>query len=249
MIKAVLYDVGGTLHTIEKTDGGERFCGLVIERLRDYGIELPITKEALAPLLHANAEAYKAMTEKTLRELPQANIWNDWYLRDFSIGRERLAPIAEELSFLYDYARLKLKRRDGMTETLARIHELGYRQGIISNIISNSFVPHILNEYGIAGYMSCVLCSQGVGMRKPDPAIFRLAAERLELAPRELCYVGDTISRDLIGARRAELGAVVLIDNPAVAHRDAKVVGYWEPDARIHTFSELLPLLGGEHTL
>ena len=40
--------------------------------------------------------------------------------------------------------------------------------------------------------------------------------------------VGDTISRDVLGARNAHLGLVVRIDNPSIAHRDAAFMG---PDA------------------
>ena len=44
----------------------------------------------------------------------------------------------------------------------------------------------------------------------------------------ETGYVGDTISRDVLGSRNAGLGLCVRIENPSIAHRDAAFRG---PDA------------------
>lgn len=111
--------------------------------------------------------------------------------------------MAEELSFLYDYERPRVMRRPNLKETLERLRGMGLRLGLISNIISTSVAPHFLDEYGIRDLMDCVVLSSITGIRKPNPAIFRAAEAELGLAPSELAYVGDTISRDVIGTRNA----------------------------------------------
>lgn len=229
MISTLLFDLGGTLHSvIRKEDSMRRFAGRLIRRLGDYGIVLDTTPEQLAVSLHENAEAYKHLSEQTLTELPPAQIWNEYYLKEFRIGEDRLAPIAEELSFLYDYDRLTLMRKPRLAETIGTLHDMGIRMGVVSNIISTSLVPHMLNEYGIAQYMECVVMSSAVGVRKPDPRIFEIALETMGAAARETGYVGDTISRDVLGARNAGLGLAVRLNNPSIAHRDAAFTG---PDA------------------
>ncbi len=40
-----------------------------------------------------------------------------------------------------------------------------------------------------------------VGLEKPDPAIYRLAAERLALPPRDIVMVGDNFERDVRPAK------------------------------------------------
>lgn len=50
-----------------------------------------------------------------------------------------------------------------------------------------------------------LVASGEVGAAKPDPRIFKLAAERLGVAPNEACYVGDRLHTDAIGATRAGL--------------------------------------------
>ena len=60
MITTVLFDLGGTLHSvIKKADSMPRFAERLIRRLSDYGIEIDTTPEALAVTLHENSEVYK----------------------------------------------------------------------------------------------------------------------------------------------------------------------------------------------
>ena len=246
MITTLLFDLGGTLHSvIRKEDSMRRYTERLIRRLSDYGIVLDTTPERLAVSLHENAEAYKHSTEQTLIELPAAKIWNEYYLREFHIGEDRLAPIAEELSFLYDYDRLTLMRKTRLKETIETLHDMGVRMGIVSNIISTSLVPHLLNEYGIAQYMECIVMSSATGIRKPDPRIFAIAMEEMGVTAEETGYVGDTISRDVVGARNAHLGLVVRLDNPSIAHRDAAYKGPDAPQADyvIHELYELPEIL------
>lgn len=229
MISTLLFDLGGTLHSVKRVKGDDvRFAERLIRRLSDYGIELETVPEALATSLYENGEAYKHRGERDLTELDQATIWNDFYLKEYHIGRDRLRPIAEELSFLYDYERVRNLRKPFLRETIRALSEAGIRMGIVSNIISTSLVPHVLIEYGISEYMECIVMSSETGIRKPDPRIFKIALDRMGVTAEETGYVGDTISRDVLGARNAHLGLVVRIDNPSIAHRDAAFMG---PDA------------------
>ena len=64
------------------------------------------------------------------------------------------------------------------------------------------------------------------------------------LKPEELCYVGDTISRDVIGTRNAGWAMMIQIRNPSIAHRDAGLEhsGYM-PDALIEDLAEIPSVL------
>lgn len=249
MIKAVLFDLGGTLHTSDSPSGREVwFARRILDRLEDYGICLETTAEELSARLGVNAEEYKRRTEVDLREYPAAEIWSEWYLKEYGLTREQLEPMAEELSFLYDYERPRIMRRPHLTETLERLRAMGLRMGVVSNIISTSVVPHFLREYGIDGYMNCVVTSCGTGIRKPDPGIFRVAEREMNLAPQELAYVGDTISRDVRGVRNAGWRLMIQIRNPGVAHRDKGLEdsGY-HPDYLIEDLAEIPAIIAGEN--
>ena len=249
MIRGILFDLGGTLHTGSIPPGRDVwFAQRLLTRLSDYGIDLPVTPEELAAKLPVNSEIYKHESEQTLRELPPAEIWNDYYLREYGIGRERLAPIAEELSFLYDYERPRVMRRPHLHETMETLRGMGLKMGVISNIISRSVVPHFLEEYDVARFMDCVITSAATGIRKPSPEIFRVAERALGLKPEELAYVGDTISRDVRGTRNAGWRLMIRIHEPATAHRDAGLENAgWEPDYRIEDLAEIPAILEKEN--
>ena len=249
MIRGILFDLGGTLHTGSIPPGRDVwFAQRLLTRLSDYGIDLPVTPEELAAKLPVNSEIYKHESEQTLRELPPAEIWNDYYLREYGIGRERLAPIAEELSFLYDYERPRVMRRPHLHETMETLRGMGLKLGVISNIISRSVVPHFLEEYDVARFMDCVITSAATGIRKPSPEIFRVAERALGLKPEELAYVGDTISRDVRGTRNAGWRLMIRFSEPATAHRDVGLENAgWEPDYRIEDLAEIPAILEKEN--
>lgn len=226
MIKAVLFDLSGTLHVVGSPPGrAEWFARRLLDRLEDYGIRLETGPEEFARRLYENGEAYKHASERDMRELPTVEIWNDWYLRDWKIGREKLGPIAEELSFLYDYERLRIVRRPYIKETFRELRGMGLKLGLISNIISLSAAPHFLEEYGVREDMDCVVLSSGTGVRKPSAEIFRVAERQLGMKPEELAYVGDTLSRDVLGVRNAGWRLMIQIKNPAAACRDGGLEG------------------------
>lgn len=249
MIRGVLFDLGGTLHVNDSPPGRDIwFSRRVIERLGDYGIHLEISPEALAAQLAVNAEEYKRHSEQDLKELDGAEIWSRWFLREQGLSPSQLAPMAEELSFLYDYERVRVMRRPHLAQTMERLQSMGLRMGVISNIISRSVVPHFLAEYGIDGYMDCVITSCGTGIRKPDPGIFRVAEEKMGMAPEELAYVGDTISRDVRGTRAAGWKCMIQIRNPAIAHRDKGLENSpWKPDYLIDDLAEIPDIIAREN--
>ena len=221
MIRAVLFDLGGTLHVCSTTEERKLwFARRLLSRLSEYGIRLDISERELSEQLQVNAERYKREAEESLRELPPEIVWNDYYLREQALGRDTLKPIAEELSFLYDYERVCNMRRPHLIACMDALRADGLRLGVISNILSRSVVPHFMAEYDLGSRMECVLTSAGTGIRKPDAAIFRLAEERMGLSPDEMAYVGDTLSRDVWGVRGAGWRLAIQIYSPTAARRD-----------------------------
>ncbi len=249
MIRAVVFDLGGTLHLCSSDEARKLwFAQRVISRLGEYGISLSIDPQALARQLDANAAVYKRAVEESLREMDPVVIWNDYYLREQHLGYEALSPVAEELSFLYDYERVCNLRRPHLIDCMETLRGNGIRMGLISNIISRSIVPHFVMEYGLSDYMECVLTSAGTGIRKPDPEIFHMAERALGLKPEELAYVGDTLSRDVRGTRAAHWRLAIQIYSPGAARRDAGMaeLGY-KADYNITDLMEIPEIIQREN--
>ncbi|MGK3960563.1 HAD family hydrolase [Sorangium sp. So ce1667] len=67
-----------------------------------------------------------------------------------------------------------------------------------------------LRALDVLPYLDVALISEREQLRKPDPAIFLRAVERLGLRAGQACYVGDHPAKDVLGARDAGLHAVWL---------------------------------------
>jgi HAD superfamily hydrolase (TIGR01549 family) len=79
-------------------------------------------------------------------------------------------------------------------------------RGLKTGLISNGFDPPDLvrvelSRLGVAQLLDVIVMSGDVGVRKPDPAIFRYALERLGVAPENALMVGDKVAIDVAGAK------------------------------------------------
>lgn len=72
-----------------------------------------------------------------------------------------------------------------MMELVAQLNGLGLRTGLLSNSWANHYPPDVLAHF------DPILISGEVGLRKPDPEIFRLLLRRLELPAGRVAFVDD----------------------------------------------------------
>jgi putative hydrolase of the HAD superfamily len=92
----------------------------------------------------------------------------------------------------------------GARETIAAIRDGGRLTGVVSN--GNARVQFAkLDATGLTNLMDTIVISEAVGLRKPDPAIFLLAASKLDVAPESVLFVGDNPEVDIVGAAGAGL--------------------------------------------
>ena len=65
----------------------------------------------------------------------------------------------------------------------------------------------------------------------------------MQAKPEECAYVGDTISRDIIGAKRMHFGAAIQIQSFLSAQKDVGVDPDLQPDHIIRELPELVDYL------
>ena len=106
-------------------------------------------------------------------------------------------------------------------KALQRARDAGLIVGVISN--SNGSVQRALEEAGLAAHLQFVIDSSVVGIAKPDPRIFELGVRAAGTTPEETVYVGDSYFVDVVGARRAGLGAVLFDPGRLWGERDCAI--------------------------
>ena len=152
---------------------------------------------------------------------------------------------AEDITFFYETHYQTRSLRPEAPAVLGALHKKGFRLAIISNIISRRLVQCQLAEYGIAHYFDPIVTSSNFGWRKPNACIFEETARLMQLPLATCTYVGDTISRDVIGARRAGYGFVIQITSFLTDKAD-RGTGSVPPDAVIHNLMQVVDLVAQE---
>jgi len=104
---------------------------------------------------------------------------------------------------LEDYGHLKdellrklndeVKTIPGIVEFLAHLSQAGIRMALATSATRRR-VEGTLMELGLARYFQTIVTGDEVDAGKPDPAIYRLAAERLQELPEHLLAVEDAVS-------------------------------------------------------
>jgi putative hydrolase of the HAD superfamily len=106
-----------------------------------------------------------------------------------------------------NWTRDVLVPRPGSVEVLDELRRRGYRLGLIS--VCSEEVPQLWEHTELSSRIDEAVFSCSVGVAKPDPRIYRIAAERLGVEPSECLFVDDQ-SAFVEGARAAGMHAVQL---------------------------------------
>ena len=191
MIKAVLFDLDGTLH--DRESSLPRFITSQHDRLPALH---PIPKHHYVSRfleLDAHGRRWKDAVYQTLvAEFAITGLnWRD-LLKDYEAHFCRSCVPFPDLQL-----------------TLAALRSNGFELGLISNGFT-TFQFSVIRALGIERFFSAILISEAEGIRKPDPGIFRRALERLHSLPGESVFVGDDPVSDIAGANDAGMKAVWL---------------------------------------
>jgi len=101
---------------------------------------------------------------------------------------------------------------------LSRLKRAGLRLVVVSN--ANGTLRAQLARLGLAERFEHMLDSFEEGVEKPDPRLFQIALQRAGARPETTLHVGDLYEIDVVGARAAGLGAVLLDAAGLYADRD-----------------------------
>jgi putative hydrolase of the HAD superfamily len=94
----------------------------------------------------------------------------------------------------------------GAVETIATLRERGLKTGLIT--VCSEDVVSLWEETDFHGLFDAEVFSAAVGLRKPDPRIYRIALEQLGVDAEDAMFVGDGANDELGGAERVGMTAV-----------------------------------------
>lgn len=216
-IEVIFFDAGDTLLGPHPSFP-ELFSQVCEEHGYDVSPEVVVRVQSeLAPNLIDLAEDTGVDNPSFSSEESQ-RFWGYLYIRFLSaldiVDSDLAAALLERFSTSSTYMLF-----DDVLATLRRLHEQGYRLGLISNF--EQWLEERLIELEVGRLFDVTVISGFVKIEKPDPAIYELALQRARVDPGRAVHVGDSVNMDVEPAVSVGMHAVLL--DRAGRYPDSKV--------------------------
>ncbi|HJR40251.1 MAG TPA: HAD family hydrolase [Nocardioidaceae bacterium] len=122
--------------------------------------------------------------------------------------RWQLHRLVARLAALYERAEPSSYRlEDGVVEALQAVRRAGWRVAVTTNG-NRRTQPAKITSAGLGPLVDAVVISSHEGFAKPDPRLFRLAAERAGCSLDGAWAIGDDLTQEIAGAARLGLRSI-----------------------------------------
>lgn len=199
-IHAVVFDMGGVL-TVDP-----------YQACRDYAAELRIAADTFVDQLRGLEFAQVETGDRSMRE----------YLKFACRDVEARLGVHVDIRRLADCFAAGQRVRPEMTTLVEDLVRGGVKVGLLTNNAKEA------RSWWTSGVLplerfAAIVDSSEVGLRKPNPAIFALTAERMGCRPDRLLYFDDT-EENVVGAAASGLAAR-LFTHPVACRRECAQYG------------------------
>jgi HAD superfamily hydrolase (TIGR01549 family) len=233
MMKAVLFDLGHTLINYNNEwRGPERKAVGNVAKLVCQVTDRCEEKDVQVYLLDLLDQGRKRKLTEHI-EIPLPDVLNDCYARFDCDGDDGL--ILQGMEAFYAVLLEKRELVPGAKEMLEDIRARGYSIGLISDVawgLTSDYPMRDMKHFGLDEYFDDFVFSTDVGIRKPNPRIFKLAMFNIGAKAEESIYVGNNLQADIQGALGVGMTAV-LKRSDFYVHDDCII-----PSAKVSTWDD-----------
>jgi HAD superfamily hydrolase (TIGR01549 family) len=203
--KVILFDLYGTLLVFDNFDRANReweqtFLDAVAKR---SALNLQIVQTICKNILVCNVEKELSGGLTTY----ETKILNEFEKYNLCFSEDEIKQLAD--TSLEKWQSF-IRPADDVFLVLEELAKK-YKVGLITNFDHGRHVRKVLASTGLEKCFDMVWISDEAGCQKPDPKIFQMAIEYLNVLPEETIYVGDNIVDDVKGSCAAGM-IPVLID-------------------------------------
>ncbi|SHM42318.1 HAD family hydrolase [Cryptosporangium aurantiacum] len=235
MVKAVLFDWGGTLTPWHTVDAKELWRTIATESAISAAAESePVpTIEQLVDALLAAEDAAWARSRDEHTSTSMADV----------CAAAGIALTAELLAAHERHWEPHTYTDPDAVTVLAELRNRGLRVGLLSNTVwSREHHERILRRDGVLDLFDGAVYTSEIPWTKPHPEAFRAAMDAVGVDDPSACvYVGDRLFDDIYGAQAAGMRAVHVPHSAVPPQQVGHTVG--EPDAVIQRLTDLVPVV------
>ncbi|MBO5133549.1 MAG: HAD family hydrolase [Bacteroidaceae bacterium] len=234
-LSTIIFDYGGTLDT-----NARHWAHVLWEGYQHANV--PVSEAqfreayvfgeralAKAPIVKPEDNFHTVLLKKIDQETAELLRMGVWQITE----PERQIHIKAIADYCNNYVLRNLESSRTVLDTLKDRYNLV----LVSNFYGN--IEAILRDFRLEHYFSAIVESAVVGVRKPDPAIYRLGVEAAGVDASEVLVVGDSYDKDIVPAKAVGCKAVWLKGEGW----KPEIVDESLPDAIIKSLNELVGLL------
>lgn len=227
MLKGVLIDYGGTIDT-----NGRHWANVIWEAYTKAKIDLPKEKFMEAYAFGERALAINPIIKPyhTFKDVLHLKLEQQLDFLGWKESTE-FGKIDQLIAYCMDIVRGTIKTAK---TTLDAMHSK-YPMILVSNFYGN--IHAVLRDLHIDHYFGGIVESAVVGVRKPDPEIYRLGVAEIGLEPHECVVIGDSFKKDILPGK--EVGCKTLWLNVEGFSEDLEGAKANTADMQVTDFSQI----------
>jgi putative hydrolase of the HAD superfamily len=207
--EAVIFDLFGTLI--------DDFVSSVGQMHQEMAAALAVPYEQFMQIWRHTAEMRIIGAFETV----EANLK---YVCDAINARPKPDQIHNAVDIRMKYMRRALEPRPDAIKTPSQLKNQGYKTGLLSNCSIE--IPLLWQQTAFANVIDIPVFSSLERLRKPDPWIYQLACERLDVTPKDCLYIADGEDHELAAAAKVGLHPVLirtaLHETTSKSHQEAR---------------------------
>lgn len=227
--QAVLFDFYKTLFNIW-SDEADFTLWANLGRFLQYQ-SLSVTPNVLQETYFALSKQYVKQNQEKYPEINVLNIFRIIISGLGYTGSDELITTTARL-----FRALSIRRFELFPDTLSTLEFLSKncKLGLVTDA-QRVFLEPELQVTRLQSFFDAIIVSSDYGFHKPDPRMFTMALEKLDVAPEQALYVGDSWTRDILGAQSVGIKAILVDRNNHTHHFENSQ----SPDYIIRSLDEL----------
>ncbi|MFC1900711.1 HAD family hydrolase [Chloroflexota bacterium] len=192
--EAVIFDLFGTLVDVFSVSEYD-------DVLKNIASALRVPYDNFRPVWDETAR------DRSLGNIPtsRANLENVYHKLGIPTDNEKIELAAK---IRHEFFEIAMKPRSDALDVLSQLRSKGIKLGLISNCAPAT--TEVWSDTPFQPLFDVTAFSCSVGLRKPDPRIYKLVMEQLVVKPENCLYIGDGSGNELTGAEEMGMQPVMI---------------------------------------
>ena len=194
MIKAVIFDIDGTIYSYVENDK------IAVEKLCEYAEKILNVEETEFRKVYK--EARRIVKEERLTDGGARHSRVLFFQTALELlGENPFCHVLEMYDIYWDNFLANMKPFDGAAEFIEKLHRAGVKIALCTDMTAHIQYRKI-KQLGLNNFIDCMVTSEETGLEKPARIMFELALKKLNVTAAETAYFGDSPERDMAGAKK-----------------------------------------------